>query len=244
MYKIFLDESGDHNLRVIDPNHPVFALIGCIFEDNYYKNTAIQKVNELKIKYFNSTEVILHSRDIRKQESKLFLVLRKKEMRENFYQDINDLFADLYLTLLASVIDKKRLKEQYGDRSDNPYYLSLGFIMERYAIFLREKGETGLMIIESRNKVDDELLYIAYSKIMLQGTGFLRSDEFQKRIKDLIFIPKKENETGTQLADLAAYPIATHILPNRDKKAFQVLKIKFRKSRTGEIIGYGLKIFP
>ena len=243
MYKLFLDESGDHNLEVIDSNHPVFALVGCIFEHNYYENTVIKKVNELKIKYFNSPEVILHSRDIRKQETKPFLVLRRKEIREKFYQDLNKLFKELYLVILASVIDKYKLKEQYGDHSDNPYYLSLGFIMERYAIFLREKGDTGLMIIESRNKVDDELLYIAYSKIMLQGTGFMRSDEFQRRIKDLIFIPKKENEVGTQLADLAAYPIATHVLPNRDKRAFEVLKTKVR-SKKGEIYGYGLKIFP
>lgn len=240
---MFLDESGDHNLKVVDPNHPVFALVGCIFENNYYESTIIKKVNELKIKYFNSSEIILHSRDIRKQESKPFLVLRKKEIREKFYQDLDKLFGELYLTILASVIDKYKLKEQYGDHSDNPYYLSLGFIMERYAIFLREKGETELMIIESRDKVDDELLYIAYSKTMLQGTGFMRSDEFQKRIKDLMFIPKKENEVGTQLADLAAYPIATHILPNRDKRAFEVLKTKIR-AKKGEIMGYGLKIFP
>ncbi len=185
----------------------------------------------------------MHSRDIRKQESKPFLVLRQKGIREQFYHDLNNLFRELYLTMLASVIDKHRLKDQYGDYSDNPYYLSLGFIMERYAIFLREKGETGVMIIESRNKFDDNLLYIAYSKTMLQGTGFMRSDEFQKRIKDLIFIPKKENENGTQLADLAAYPIATHILPNRDKRAFEVLKTKIRQKR-GEISGYGLKNFP
>lgn len=59
----------------------------------------------------------------------------------------------------------------------------------------------------------------------------------------LTFIPKKENEIGTQLADLTAYPIATHILPNRDKRAFGVLKPKIR-SKKGEIYGYGLKIFP
>ena len=57
------------------------------------------------------------------------------------------------------------------------------------------------------------------------------------------FIPKKENDTGTQLADLIAYPVATHILPNRDKKAFETLKSKIR-SKKGEIYGYGLKIFP
>lgn len=243
MYKMFLDESGDHNLKVIDPNHPVFALAGCIFEENYYKNVAVRKVNDLKIKYFNSTGVILHSRDIRKQESKPFLVLRRKEIRERFYQDLNNLFRELYLAILASLIDKNKLKEHYGNHSDNPYYLSLGFIMERYAIYLREKGATGLIVIESRNKADDNLLDIAYSKIMLQGTGFMKSDEFQKRIKGLIFIPKRENEIGTQLADLVAYPIATHILPKRDKRAFEVIKLKIC-SKKGEIYGYGLKIFP
>lgn len=243
MYKLFLDESGDHNLDVIDPNHPVFALAGCIFEENYYNNTAIKQVNELKIKYFNSTEVILHSRDIRKQESKPFLALWGKEIREKFYEDLDNLFKELYLTIIASLIDKKKLKEQYGKHSDNPYYLSLGFIMERYAIHLREKGDTGVIIIESRTETDDDLLYLAFSKIILEGTGFMRSDEFQKRIKKLTFIPKKENEIGTQLADLAAYPIATYILPNRDKKAFEVLKLKIR-SQKGKIYGYGLKIFP
>lgn len=243
MYKMFLDESGDHNLKVIDPNHPVFALIGCILEENYYENTAIAKINKLKMKYFNATEVILHSRDIRKQETKPFLTLRRKEVRENFYNELNNLFQDLCLTIIASVIDKHKLKQQYGVHSDNPYYLSLGFIMERYTIFLREKGETGLMIMEARNKSDDDLLYIAYSKTMLQGTGFMKAEELQKRIKDLVFMPKKENEVGTQLADLAAYPIATHILPNRDKRAFEILKTKIR-NKSGEIYGYGLKTFP
>ena len=243
MYKIFLDESGDHNLKVIDPNHPVFALVGCIFNENYYDDTAIKIVNDLKIKYFKSTDIILHSRDIRKQESKPFLALRKREIRENFYSDLNNLISKLNTTILCSVIDKYKLKEQYGNNSSNPYYLSLGFIMERFTIFLREKGESGIIIIESRNQTDNDLLYLAFSKIMLGGTGFMKGSEFQRRIQDLTFMSKKENEIGTQLADLVAYPVATHILPNRDTKAFDVIKIKIR-SKNEKIKGYGLKIFP
>lgn len=243
MYKIFLDESGDHNLKVVDPNHPIFALVGCIFDENYYQKTVIEKINRLKVNYFKTTDIILHSRDIRKQEHKAFLVLRNKELREKFYKDLNCLISELYTTIIASIIDKNRLKEQYGNNSTNPYYLSLGFIMERFVIFLREKGGCGTMIIESRNQIDNDLLYLAFSKIMLQGAGFMKSGEFQQRIKDLIFIPKKANEVGTQLADLIVYPVATHILPNRDKRAFSVIKNKIR-SKNGVIKGYGLKIFP
>lgn len=121
MYKLFLDESGDHNLKVINPNHPVFALVGCAFEENYYIKEAIKKVNELKIKYFNSVDVIFHSRDIRKQETRPFLVLRNKKKREEFYEDLNKLFKELYFTILASVIDKTKLKEQYGNHLFNFY---------------------------------------------------------------------------------------------------------------------------
>ncbi len=127
---MFLDESGDPNLKSVDPNHPVFALVGCILKDDYYQNEAIPLVNDLKIKYFKTKKIILHSRDIRKQESK-------------------------------------------------PW-----------------------------------------------------------------FIDKKQNEIGTQVADLIAYPIATYILPERDKKAFEIIKSKIIKSKNEKVFGYGVKIFP
>jgi len=176
MYEMFLDESGDHNLNVIDPNHPVFASAGCIFKKDYYQKEVIKATQDLKLKYFNSDTIILHSRDIRKQETQPFLVLRKKEARESFYKDLNYLFSRLDFTIIASIIDKHKLKKQYGNQADNPYYLSLGFIMERYAMFLRELGDTGTMIIESRNRVDDNLLYIAFSNFTRQRQkGFRRS---------------------------------------------------------------------
>jgi len=30
---LFLDESGDHNLTVIDKNYPLFTLAGCIMKE-------------------------------------------------------------------------------------------------------------------------------------------------------------------------------------------------------------------
>lgn len=243
MYLLFLDESGDSNLKAIDPNHPVFALAGCIFEGNYYQNIALPKINNIKRGFFNSEEVILHSRDIRKQETEPFLVLRNKEKRKEFYKEWNALIANLDFTALASLIDKKKLKKKYGEVAQNPYHLSLGFLMERFSMFLRKKGDKGKIIIESRTKADDNRLYLAYSKKMLNGSSYIKSEEFQERIEDLKFVNKDENIVGTQVADLLAYPIATSIIPNRDKRAFKVIKPKFR-SKNGEIRGFGLKIFP
>ena len=35
MKVLFLDESGDHNLSVIDPSYPIFVLGGVIVDQDY-----------------------------------------------------------------------------------------------------------------------------------------------------------------------------------------------------------------
>jgi len=61
----------------------------------------------------------------------------------------------------------------------------------------------------------------------------------------MVFVTKQQNENGHQIADLVAYPIAKYGLdPKKQNPAFEVIKPKFRKSKSGEILGYGLKIFP
>lgn len=32
---LFLDESGDHNLTAVDPQHPIFVLGGIIVDEKY-----------------------------------------------------------------------------------------------------------------------------------------------------------------------------------------------------------------
>ncbi len=243
MLILFLDESGDQNLKAIDPNHPVFALAGCVFDGTYYQSVAVPSVENIKKEFFGNEKIILHSRDIRKQEQEPFLVLRNKDRRELFYEKWNQLVATLNFTTLACVIDKKRLRDQYGNSAENPYHLSLSFLMERLSMHLRELGETGKMVIESRTTADNNRLYLAYSKIMLEGSAFMEAQEFQKRIEKLEFVDKKQNIIGTQLADMLAYPIATSILPNRDKSAFEIIKPKFR-AKSGKIEGFGYKVFP
>lgn len=48
---MFLDESGDHNLKIIDSSYPLFVLAGCIFDLEYYNTVAEKLVNDLKGRY-------------------------------------------------------------------------------------------------------------------------------------------------------------------------------------------------
>lgn len=121
-----------------------------------------------------------------------------------------------------------------------------------YVMFLDESGDhslndKGFLTIEARDASANNKLLEQYSDIMTNGSGQkypISSSRLQEKILKIEFVTKEQNENGHQLADLAAYPIAKHVLyPERPNPAFEVLKPKLR-ARNGQIEGCGLKIFP
>ena len=48
---MFIDESGDHGLKNIDPSYPVFVLCGVLFSKDAYQ-IADDRVNEIKRKFW------------------------------------------------------------------------------------------------------------------------------------------------------------------------------------------------
>ncbi|CAG5069285.1 hypothetical protein DYBT9623_02021 [Dyadobacter sp. CECT 9623] len=66
-FTLYLDESGDHGLNRIDPSFPVFVLCGVLFHEKGYA-LFNEQFNTLKVHFFNSNELIFHSREIRKCE--------------------------------------------------------------------------------------------------------------------------------------------------------------------------------
>jgi hypothetical protein len=243
---MFLDESGDHSLIKIDDQFPVFCLAGCIFDESEYDKNAKAKIDALKIRYFNTPDIILHSREIRKCVPP-FNILLNATTKQNFYKDLNNLLVSLPYTIIASVILKKKLKNRYSDPA-NPYGLSLQFIMERFLYYLEENNDFGYISVESRDPKSNTDLLNTFTDIINNGSGsdthHMSAKQFQAKIQKMIFVTKQQNENGHQVADLVAYPTAKFGL-NREKKnlAFSVIEQKFRKMN-GKILGYGLKIFP
>ena len=244
---MFLDESGDHSLVKIDPQFPIFCLAGCIFDEVQYQRESNAKIDAFKIRYFNDSNIVLHSREIRKCEPP-FNILLNKNTKQSFYTDLNKVMADLPYTILATVILKEKLKNQYHDPA-NPYSLSLQFIMERFLYYLEENNDVGYISVESRDPKSNTDLLNTFTDIINNGSASdahrVSADRFQQKIQKMIFVTKRQNENGHQIADLVAYPIAKFGLnPRKPNPAFDVLKQKFHKSGSGKILGYGLKIFP
>ena len=114
----FLDETGDHGLTYVDPNFPLFLLCGCLFnEKNLLK--AKKQINEFKMTYFKTEEVILHSRDIRKCEG-AFQILFDMNLKKSFYEDLNSIMKDLQFKIICSAINKEEYIKRYRKRFRQP----------------------------------------------------------------------------------------------------------------------------
>lgn len=239
---MFLDESGDHQLEIIDKQYPIFCLAGAIVDEQDYYKIIKPQMDKIKFDFFKDTNVILRSRSIRKCIDE-FSILLNLEKRNSFYDAINSLISDNPLIVLASVILKEKLKIKYADPS-NPYGVSLVFLMERFLYYLEEKDDKGYITVEARDPKSNSDLFQVYSDILANGSKYASSSRFKSRITKIEFITKKQNEDGHQLADLLAYPIANKVLyPKRPNPAFEIIRPKFRQ-KGGRIVGCGLKIFP
>ncbi len=244
-YHFFMDETGDHGLSFVDENFPIFLLAGCLFESAEYEKI-IQKINTFNQEFFNTTEVILHSRDIRKCDG-AFQILFDLELKKKFYERLNAIISGANFTAIAVAIDKKKHIEKYGKLANNPYTICLSYILERLVFCTDENNGTSTVsiTIEKRGKKEDKQLLAHYNSVTDRGTYHVNADRFKRRIVDFKMMAKRDNDVGLQIADLCAYPIARHVLNSEEPYIpFKIIEGKLRKGSNGKVEGYGLKIFP
>ena len=234
MIYIFMDEAGDHSLAKIDPDFPVFVLVMIACDATCYDEKIVPYVNDFKLSWFGTTDIILHSRDIRKGIAP-FAFIHDKKKSQLFYEDINQLITSCNYKIIAIAIRKDLHKQRYGLYAQNPYGLSLELALERVCSL--DGIHDGVQIVgEARGKKEDRDLLAAFQFICENGTRYVSAQKLQQLFfKTPEFKAKRENIIGTQLADLIAYPIARHVLnPRKSHPSYEVLSSKV----------HVLKIFP
>lgn len=242
-YNLYIDECGDHNLLTYDRNFPIFTLCGILVpmkNVNAFK-TAVDRV---KIEFWQNTDIILHSRDIRKCEKK-FSILFDNGIKQRFYSRINDLLAqhDVYVIVCCSVL-KEACISKYGVEAD-VYGTALKYVLQR-SIFCvddidSDGGEINI-IVERRGKREDAALVSYYNKLRVEGMHYVSPKRFIEHMGQFGFSAKQENVFGLQVADLVAYPVSRHVLsPDANNPAFDVVSSNIYSS-DGKLLG--LKIYP
>lgn len=239
-YIVYVDESGDHSLVSIDEGYPVFVLSFCVFKKKHYAHAITPALRMLKFETFGHDMVILHEQDIRKKTGAFHLM--GKEKREIFLEDLNILIADADFILLATVIDKYKLKKEQSDET-HVYHLAMELGLGKLYHFLQSRNQQNRLthvICEARGRMEDRALELEFSQVCSGHNSLKKPLPFQ-----LIIADKKTNSEGLQFADLAARPVGLSVVrPSQMNRAFQILQKKLHKNHNGEVNGYGFHLYP
>lgn len=245
-YVVYVDESGDHSLKSIDTNYPVFVLAFCVFHKMHYTESVVPELQKFKFENFGHDLIILHENEINKEKGS-FNIFKNKAHKNEFIESLTTIIDKSNFILICCVIDKNKLGTKTHD-DINPYHIALGFCLETLYEFLQEKGQIECLthvIVEQRGKKEDNELELEFRRIC-DGRN-----KHNKTLPFSVFFGNKQvNSTGLQLADLVARPVGLNtIRPSQSNRAFDVLTRKFYCSGGRHNVGtgfenWGLKIYP
>ena len=242
-YNLYIDECGDHYLATFDRNFPIFTLCGILMpikKVNSFKTA----IDNLKKEFWHTTDVILHSRDIRKCE-KHFKILFDDDIKRRFYAKVNEVLGmqEVYVIVCCSVL-KEPCIQKHGIDAD-VYGTALKYVIQRSIFCVDDHNSEGgiiNIIVERRGKREDGALLNYYNRLRVTGMHYISPQRLAEHIGKFEFSDKKENVFGLQLADLIAYPISRYVMnPDKPNPAYVVIVPNIYKSN-GKILG--LKIFP
>lgn len=238
-YYFYIDETWDHSLSNINEDFPYFLLCWILISEDEGKKLS-EQINALKYDFFWTTEVILHSRDIRKCD-KAFQILFDLKVKEEFYNRLNQVITNIDFKIISIWIKKENYIKKYWKIAENPYQISLSYMLERLIFCLWNNANTVDIMVEKRWKKEDKELLEYYNKIYNIWTYYVKSSDFKTKITSFDFREKRKNDVWIQLADLCAYPIVSHIRSNEPNPAYEILKTKFYQ-KNWKI--YGFKVHP
>ena len=224
----------------------------------YVADYLYNDLETLKKKFFKShpdEPIIFHRSEIVNCKG-VFFSLRDEKFRLEFNDKLLEKLNDWEYCVISVLIDKKEHNEIYKTWRYDPYHYCLAVLLERYIFFLEEKDCVGDVIVESRGGNEDKRLKDSFEGVYENGTEFMKTERFKYSLtsKRLKVKPKNKNITGLQIADMIAHPsrrdiLITYSYQRKTKTVFGDYIIKILRkgkyyTKSGELIGYGIKKLP
>jgi hypothetical protein len=255
LYRVFIDEVGNHDMKSDDPNHRHLGLTGVIMSLEYETGTFTNSLNAIKQEFFETQGIVLHRREMLEAKPP-FEALNDVEIRKRFDAGLLRVLRDAEYRVFTVVIDKKEHKERYAVWQFHPYHYCLTVLLERYVRFLDRIGHVGDVLVESRGRKENRQLERAFRHVYDHGSDHVPVCVFRNRLTSmqLKVKPKASNIAGLQLADLIANPSCRSLICEKNgvqmNAAFgaeieAILKTKYlSRPRDGLITGWGTKWLP
>lgn len=240
-YFLFLDESSPNT------NWRYFCYGGCAIEESAYIKHVIPYIENLKVQLFGNTSVILHEVDIRNNKPP-FSCMSSPSTRSTFWQGIQDLFAQPYITVFGSPIQVDEHNRLYGSpHATGVDFITLHIILENFVHYLERVNGRGNVYIESRNPTADRRLQHHFYTLLANGTLFITKDSLQKHLGTINFLLKTDNNIGLQLADFVPNPLIRDCSPTLNQKNPNIMSSIKSNTYDGLVSlpqRFGVKVIP
>lgn len=260
--RMFVDENGNYNLRedLSNDSNRFLCLTGVVMRNETH-DVLTQELNSLKSKYFGSTDIVLHRREIISAKPP-FESLKDDAIRQAYNADILRIISDLRYGVISIVIDKKALIDKYTLlHAQDPYALALEYLMQRYQYWMQDYSQRhdlimGDIVAESRGGREDKITRDTY-RLIYDGKGYNGLIDASKYYssKDIKLRKKKANIAGLQFVDLISHPARRYILSQNnlahnirptsfEQTVVEILVAKKFRRHQGKIDGFGAVFFP
>ena len=176
MKVLFLDESGDHNLAVIDPQYPLFVLGDVIVDQDYAEQELTRELQAFKLDLFGRADIVLHTADLARNRNG-FERMQDTASRTKFLDKLNTLMRRMTYTVVACVVRKDEHLARYGVAALDPYLLRLDLLVERFCFELGNVTGGGVIVAEKRDATLDHELEIAWLNLKVPRHSLHASQE-------------------------------------------------------------------
>jgi len=264
-FNFYIDDTGTKEFT--DIKNILFAYVGVIMNETY-EESIINNINQIKKKYFNTSEVELKSNWLRIPNERYRRYIKPYNLSEReiyiFSVELFKTIAKLPIHCIGSVIDKDRLSKKYKKVVFDPSPLCYEFLLQRVANYSTQysidlvnvffddmtgKNITGSDWKELLKKQHSNLKK-GYSPLYRNWTKRLKMNYFSIS-KNIQFIDSKESLL-IQIADLCAYNVmrqSRECWCNLDNPPFYkgyswILPIMHRDPASGQIFRFGVVNFP
>ena len=244
MKTLSLDESGDHSLRRIDPDYPIFVLAGVIVESGPAEDDMRKGIESLKVEFFGNADFPLHTREMKRHRRAFRWLKYDAAVRDLFETRLNELMDALAYTAIACVIDKRAYLERSPAPTHDLYRLGLGILVEQFCAEVGQVRAGGRIIAEARRPQLDRRLTDDWHALRIQGTANVRGATIRRRLTTLEIRPKTDLLPALEVADFVASPIGRVAAGLPVDQEWDVVRRKLRKGPEGEVDGFGIIRIP
>lgn len=200
---LFVDESGQSNPMA--KNSGVYVLSGCVI-DNIARDELKILSNQVKYKFWERTDVVLHSREIGRKEGD-FSILKDSVIKKSFEKNLFRVLNFGGYRMFFVLVDLVEAKNQNW-KEEKIYQETTRIIVKNFILALLAIGNCrGRIVIESATSKKDLYYHDAVNYYLSGGISSVGANykDVQKVLTEISFVTKKNHDIEEQLADLLAY---------------------------------------